>query len=209
MREVIFHFPCSICWHGEAAGLCPRSSCISSPGKGFLHAWGQILSRNPAPARIRPKLIQLHLGSSEKRALLLFIASPTLTPKLLAALGSLALRAGRGSTPCSAPLGPARLRSVPLGLARLRSAPSPTAAWNHSAPSWAKAAPPAPRPRNGSARAQRVADLRGGGWNSAAKVTRERSLRGAQSTGSMPWVLQCRFLSFFNANFGFFLEQME
>lgn len=33
MHEVIFHFPCSICWHGKAAGLCPRSSCISSPGK--------------------------------------------------------------------------------------------------------------------------------------------------------------------------------
>lgn len=203
MREVIFHFPCSICWHGEAAGLCPRSSCISSPGKGFLRAWGQILSRNPAPARIRPKLIQLHLGSSEKRALLLFIASPTLAPKLLAALGSLALRAGKGSTPCSAQLG-----SAPFGPTRLRSAPRPTAAWNHSAPSWAKAAPPAPRPRNGSARAQRDAELRGGGWNSAATVTRKRSLRGAQPRSGMPWVLQCHFLSFGNANF-VFLEQRE
>lgn len=123
MREVIFHFPCSICWHGEAAGLCPRSSCISSPRKGFLHAWGQILSRTPAPARIRPKLIQLHLGSSEKRAPLLFITSPTLAPKLLAA--TLAPTSGGGrrcallgsARPGSAPFGPARSRSAPLGSA--------------------------------------------------------------------------------------------
>lgn len=197
MREVIFHFPCSICWHGEAAGLCPRSSCISSPRKGFLHAWGQILSRTPAPARIRPKLIQLHLGSSEKRAPLLFITSPTLAPKLLAA--TLAPTSGGGRR--CALLGSARPGSAPFGPTRSRSAPRPTAAWSHSAPSWAKAAPPAPRPRNGSARAQRDTELRGGGWNSAARVTRERSLRGAQSSSGMPWGLQCCLLSFGNANF--------
>lgn len=49
MHEAIFHFPCSICWHGKAAGLCPRSSCISSPGQSLLRASGQILGRIPAP----------------------------------------------------------------------------------------------------------------------------------------------------------------
>lgn len=51
MHEVIFHFPCSICWHGKAAGLCPRSSCISSPRKRFLRLSGQILSRTPGRTR--------------------------------------------------------------------------------------------------------------------------------------------------------------
>lgn len=133
-----------------------------------------------------------------------FFTSPTLAPKLLAA--TLAPTSGRGRAvrPAqlrSARLGSARPGSAPFGPTRSRSAPRPTAAWSHSAPSWAKAAPPAPRPRNGSARAQRDTELRGGGWNSAAKVTRERSLRGAQSRSGMPWGLQCCLLSFGNANF--------
>lgn len=126
---------------------------------------------------------------------------PNPRPQVISSHVGSHFRQGEGGAPCSAPLGPARLRSAPLGPARLRSAPRPTAAWSHSAPSWAKAAPPAPRPRNGSARAQRDTELRGGGWNSAARVTRERSLRGAQSRSGMPWGLQCCLLSFGNANF--------
>lgn len=57
MHEVIFHFPCSISWHGKAAGLCPRSSCISSPGKRFLRAAGPDPQRNSLPpSRPPPRL---------------------------------------------------------------------------------------------------------------------------------------------------------
>lgn len=164
MHEVIFHFPCSISWHGKAAGLCPRSSCISSPGKRFLRAAGPDPQRNslppslpPAPAaaqrrRMRPDPIQLHLGCSEKRALLLFIVPPPRVCVIMSAWLPLR-RAGAG--------GGDRGGSAPL-----RAPPRTAAAWSHSAPYWGRAAPPAPRPRKGPPRWRRGARscAAEGGW---------------------------------------------
>lgn len=136
MHEVIFHFPCSIGWHGKAAGLCPRSSCISSPGKRFLRASGQILSTPARPSgsgRIWPGSFSCTWAPGRREPRCYVPLPPVLL--LSSALGSSA--AGPGG------VGPAQRRCAP------------GAAWSHSAPYWARAVPPASH--RGSAA------LRGGG----------------------------------------------
>lgn len=91
MHEVIFHFPCSIRWHGKAAGLCPRSSCISSPGKRFLRVRGQILRSAPAHNQrlcsregSGPKPFSCTWAPRRREsALLLFIAHPPPAPQII------------------------------------------------------------------------------------------------------------------------------
>lgn len=104
-----------------------------------------------AAGRIRPQPIQLHLASSEKRALLLFIPLPPPVPGALSALGSLS--AGPGQAGGRWELSPPpRLGSARLGWA----------AWSHSAPSRDKAPPPARRLR-GAARLRSGSRPRGDG----------------------------------------------
>lgn len=124
MHEVIFHFPCSIGWHGKAAGLCPRSSCISSPGKRFLRAPGQILS---TPAR------------------------PSGSGRIWPGPFSCTWAPGRREPRCYVPLPPyyyylQRLAPAPRGRGGVGPAPrrcAPGAAWSHSAPYWARKVLPA------------------------------------------------------------------
>lgn len=75
-----------------------------------------------AAGRIRPQPIQLHLASSEKRALLLFIPLPPPVPGALSALGSLSAGPGQagGRWELSPPPGSAR-----LGSGGLRGATAP------------------------------------------------------------------------------------
>lgn len=104
-----------------------------------------------AAGRIRPQPIQLHLASSEKRALLLFIPLPPRGPRsvISAWLPLRGAGAGRGEVGA---LPPPRLGSARLGWA----------AWSHSAPSRDKAPPPARRLR-GAARLRSGSRPRGDG----------------------------------------------
>lgn len=93
MHEVIFHFPCSICWHGKAAGLCPRSSCISSPGKKIPACIGPDPQQNSRPPprafAARKDPAQTHSaapGPLGEESPVVIYRSPA--PALLLALGS-------------------------------------------------------------------------------------------------------------------------
>lgn len=103
-----------------------------------------------AAGRIRPQPIQLHLASSEKRALLLFIPLPPRSPERYQRLAPSPRGRGRQGGGGSSP--PPRLGSARLGWA----------AWSHSAPSRDKAPPPARRLR-GAARLRSGSRPRGDG----------------------------------------------
>lgn len=68
-----------------------------------------------AAGRIRPQPIQLHLASSEKRALLLFSPLPPPVPGALSALGSLSAGPGQAGGRWELSPPPARLGSARVG----------------------------------------------------------------------------------------------